>query len=149
MKLLVSCWTHDRQSRCWKCPPLASRQVCTRSSIFLKVRWRVSGVIAWISLSMFFRKSCSVRGMFSYTRHLRMLHRKKSGGVKSGDRGGHSLLEMILSSKKERTHRRVEDKLVCSLSLQRKWAPWSAVWKSHTKLRPSVGVVAPRVTHAD
>jgi hypothetical protein len=28
-------------------------------------------------------------------------HRKKSGGVKSGDRGGHSLSEMILSQKKK------------------------------------------------
>jgi hypothetical protein len=70
-------------------------------SIFRKVRWRVSGVIDWISLSMLFRKPCSVRRPFPYIWPLRMLHRKKSGGVKSCDRGGQNPLEMILSSKKD------------------------------------------------
>jgi hypothetical protein len=78
-----------------------SRHAFTRRSIFGKVRWRVSSVIAWISLSLLFRKSCSVRGLFPYTRPLRMPHSKKSGGVRSSDRGGRSSLEMILSSKKD------------------------------------------------
>jgi hypothetical protein len=35
---LVSCWTHDHHSRCWKCPPWASSHACIWHSIFRKVR---------------------------------------------------------------------------------------------------------------
>jgi hypothetical protein len=57
-------------------------------------------VIAWISLSTLFRKSCCVRSLFPYTQPLRMPHRKKSNGVTSGDLGDRSHLGMISVLKK-------------------------------------------------
>jgi hypothetical protein len=44
-------------------------------------------------------KSSIVRGLFLYTLSFKKLHRKKSGGERSGDLGGHNPLEMILSPK--------------------------------------------------
>jgi hypothetical protein len=75
---------------CWKCPPWASKHNWTRRCIFPKVGARTWGDTACISRWMFSRKSSSVRGLFMYTRPLRWPHRKKSGGVKSGELGGHS-----------------------------------------------------------
>ena len=46
------------------------------------------GVIAMISLTIFCFRSSSVLGLFWYTLDFRYPHKKKSGGVRSGDHGG-------------------------------------------------------------
>ena len=58
-----------------------------------------SSVLA-ISRRMLLSKALIVRGSYPNTLSFRKPHRKKSGGSKSGDRGGHRFFETILSWKK-------------------------------------------------
>jgi hypothetical protein len=81
-------------NKCWKCPPLRSSQRCTRrimlGNTFCNVPVDILSPLRW----MLARSSCSVCGWFEYTVSLTCPHKKKSGGLKSGDRGGHNLFGM-------------------------------------------------------
>jgi hypothetical protein len=81
-------------NKCRKCPPLLSSQRCTRrimlANTFFNVPVDIVSTVRW----MLAWSSCSVCGWFKYTVSLRCPHKKKSGGLMSGDRGGHNLFEM-------------------------------------------------------
>lgn len=49
----------------------------------------MAGEIALISAVMFFFRSITLFGLLSYTLDLRYPHKKKSNGVRSGNRGGY------------------------------------------------------------
>jgi hypothetical protein len=78
----------------WKCLPLHSLQRCTRrimlANTFCNMPVDILSTVRW----MLAWSSCSVCGWFEYTVSLRCPHKYKSGGLKSGDRGGHNLFEM-------------------------------------------------------
>jgi hypothetical protein len=81
-------------NKCWKCPPLRSSQRWTQlimlANTFFNVPVDILSTVRW----MLSWSSCSVCGWFEYTVSLRCPHKKKSGGLKSGDRGGHNLFQM-------------------------------------------------------
>jgi hypothetical protein len=61
----------------------------------LHVCKRESSLIAATSCRIFVSSSCIGRGMLTYTFPFNALNRKKSGGGRSGDLGGHKSFEII------------------------------------------------------
>ena len=73
--------------------------------MLLATFFRTSDDISLTSVSIFFFKSFIDFGPLPYTRSFKNPHKKKSGIVKSGDRGGHTFFDMSLVKKFfEHTH---------------------------------------------
>src|SRR5258705_5063565 len=87
--------------KCWKWPPSACRHALMRRSMLAKVRTSWSVVTRPISRRMVSSSAARVRGLFPYTVPFNMPHRKKSGGERSGDLGGHRPFETTRSGKKD------------------------------------------------
>ena len=67
--------------------------------MLLATFFRTSDDISLTSVSIFFFNSFIDFGPLPYTRSFKNPHKKKSGLVKSGDRGGHKFFDISRSSK--------------------------------------------------
>ncbi|GBM30620.1 hypothetical protein AVEN_18314-1 [Araneus ventricosus] len=75
---------------CSKCSPLATIHIFTLDWIYCCTSCNMAGVKEAQASVMLRRRSCNVGGGVAYTCPFMCPHKKKSNGVKSGERGGHS-----------------------------------------------------------
>jgi len=85
---------------CWNWSPFTSRHTWMCFSEFWNTFPKVSTLTAWISWRIASLSCSIVRGLFLYTLPFNRPQRKKSAGVRSGDLGGQSFFEIIVSLKK-------------------------------------------------
>ena len=84
------------QSLCSRCPPPRCTQMARRLVKFAITLFNTSPSICLVSLSTFLLSSWIVWGFVEYTRPFRWPHKKKSGGVRSGEWGAHSIAHLRL-----------------------------------------------------
>jgi hypothetical protein len=77
----------------------ASKHFCMRVCKLAKTSCNVTSVTAATSIHIASSRASIVRGLLLYTRSFNEPHKKKSGGVRSGDLGDHRCIEPIRTPK--------------------------------------------------